>query len=164
MMMNHTIEIGIHINLLSDSEEMRMGDYYSHMNSLKCYLEFCSLPVSLESVSKKVEEIRGFQRGDNTVEPDHVSGLNHSFRTLVNGIMSKAEKKSMIILDTDSITEQIRELPTKVILEENQKAMFYDMIHCVETGLYRPAIVMAWNLCYDFIRSWICKNGNTSVI
>jgi hypothetical protein len=40
-------------------------------------------------------------------------------------------------------------------LEPHQEALRTDTEMCLRARLYRPAIVSAWNLCYDLIRWWV---------
>lgn len=61
-------------------------------------------------------------------------------------------------VDSDSnITPKILSLGKclQITLEPHQEALRADTEMCLRARLYRPAIVSAWNLCYDLIRWWI---------
>ena len=60
--------------------------------------------------------------------------------------------------------ESDSQIPSKIVsldneigrpLEPHQEALRADTEMCLRAKLYRPAIVSAWNLCYDLIRWWV---------
>lgn len=158
--MKNIIGLGMICNFILEPKRKNPWDYKSAVINLREYLVACSLKNTLGQLQSIEVIVNGFGSLDMQISPDNCEKLHNQIKIIVKSIQDEAEFNTTIILNADSVTDQIRGLPDKVNLEDNQKAMFSDMVRCVETGLNRPAIVMAWNLCYDFIRTWICKSND----
>ena len=53
----------------------------------------------------------------------------------------------------------VDQFPTKVQLEPHQHSNWQDLKLCLQSGAYRPAIVMGWTLAFDVIRSWVFRDA-----
>ncbi|HUT13148.1 MAG TPA: hypothetical protein VMY42_21850 [Thermoguttaceae bacterium] len=56
-----------------------------------------------------------------------------------------------------AVSKSLESLAVKVV-EPQQEAFLNETLKCLKADANRAAIVMAWNLSYDHIRRWVCKN------
>lgn len=65
--------------------------------------------------------------------------------------------RRVLLVDQGVVTERLRELRNTITGAEKQ-IIFADTLRCLETGAYRAAIVMGWNLAYEHLRRWTFKS------
>jgi hypothetical protein len=92
------------------------------------------------------------------------SGTGRFFREFIDLIRRIYERmdtdlasQRVLLLDQGVVTERLRQLQNTITGEENQ-IIFADTLRCLETGAYRAAIVMGWNLAYEHLRQWIFRS------
>jgi hypothetical protein len=69
----------------------------------------------------------------------------------------ESQQRLTIVLDTSGVSSRLTGLAT-VGLTEIQQKLLDETIRCIECGIYRAAVVMGWNLTYDYIRHWVYTN------
>lgn len=83
---------------------------------------------------------------------------SEKLRTLVRHVMAsvqnEAKRRSIAVLDTSAVSNKLREIEAK-LKEPHQQIIVQDTIKCLESGAYRAAIVMGWNLAFEHLRQWI---------
>ena len=87
-----------------------------------------------------------------------VQELARLINPVFEAIFNDANSRHVITLIRDEMTDRLRNLHTRVQLDDKQKSMQKDASLCMECGAYRPAMVTAWILAYDYIRSWIYRD------
>ena len=93
----------------------------------------------------------------DAILPGSKEPLEFNAVATIDGIVKKeGERKRVRIFDSQPLPE-LTDLAARLgrPLEEHQEALRSDTITCLLLKLGRPAIVMAWALGYDLVRSWV---------
>ncbi len=108
-----------------------------------------------KAVCDKLESLAR-SSGEMTKTPDHIANELHSIVDCIHDtVKSQAREQRLVLLQSTSVSEKLRELAKKGTLNTRQIYLFDEAVSNLETGAYRSAIVMGWNLAYDVIRQWI---------
>jgi hypothetical protein len=88
----------------------------------------------------------------------HVAALELTSRVhpIATRLYEETNERNLIESDPQ-ITSKLISLEKELgrALEPHQEALRADTEMCLRARLYRPAILSAWNLCYDLIRWWV---------
>lgn len=111
-----------------------------------------------ESVTKKLEKVAR-DRGEQSKTPEDIA---RELQTIVNCIhdtvKSQAQERRLILLQSSDVSAKLRGLAKQGTLNTLQTYLFEETVSNLETGAYRSAVVMGWNLAYDIIRQWVFDN------
>ena len=120
-------------------------------------------------LSEVVDLIDGHLAGrplDRSGKPkeEWVNRLIGYVRSVDKTMKAEATSRLMIQLDLTAVTDPISLLPTKLKstdleMQDWQEALWQDVVKCLQTRAYRPAIIIGWALCYDIIRYWIFRDS-----
>ena len=85
-------------------------------------------------------------------------------RSVNSTLKGEAKARQMVQLDLTAVTDPIAGLPdtlrsTALEMTDWQTAMWHDVLRCLQTRAYRPAITVGWALCYDIIRYWVFRDA-----
>jgi len=112
----------------------------------------------LSATKAAAESLRSFNivvhQGLETVHRDSISSLKTMMATVESVMDHEASSRHAITLNTTGVSPRLRKLPTELSLSESQTHLLDETIRCLECESYRAAIVMGWNLAFDFIRQW----------
>ncbi|WP_435010303.1 hypothetical protein P12x_001555 [Tundrisphaera lichenicola] len=75
-------------------------------------------------------------------------------QTVWSEINSRFRSRYMLVLDDNPVITSLRILISNLTVEE-EKIIAEDALRCLETGSYRSATVMGWNLVFERLRQWI---------
>ncbi len=94
--------------------------------------------------------------GTDAILPGSKEPLEFNAGTLDAMLKKVGQRNKIRVIGTQPLPE-LAELATRLgrPLEDHQEALRSDAINCLQLKLARPAIVVAWALGYDLIRSWI---------
>jgi hypothetical protein len=108
-----------------------------------------------ESVAKKLEEVAR-NSGEKTKTPEDIARELQSIVDCIHDtVKSQAQERRLILLQSSSVSAKLRELAKQGTLNTRQTYLFDETVSNLETGAYRSAVVMGWNLAYDIIRQWV---------
>jgi len=108
-----------------------------------------------ESVAKKLEGVAR-NSGEKTKTPEDIARELHSIVECIHDtVKSQAHERRLTLLQSGSVSAKLRELAKQGTLNTRQTYLFDETVSNLETGAYRSAIVMGWNLAYDIIRQWV---------
>ncbi|MDP3221073.1 MAG: hypothetical protein Q8S73_43720 [Deltaproteobacteria bacterium] len=109
----------------------------------------------LERVAWKLEEVAK-SSGETTKAPEEIA---RDLRTIVDCIhdtvQTQAKEQRLVLLQPSSVSAKLRQLASRGSLNTCQTYLFDETVSNLETGAYRSAVVMGWNLAYDIIRQWV---------
>jgi hypothetical protein len=121
--------------------------------------------TSLASTRRLAESLAGlYVPADQTGLISHVAGLELNSRVHPIATRLYEEANEKMYIETDA------QIPASVIalsqqlertLQPHQEALRSDTETCLRARLYRPAIVSAWNLCFDLVRWWLYSNAQS---
>ena len=97
--------------------------------------------------------------GGNNVEINLARRLKDMCEGANFALVDEASKTTVILTDVQPpIALTNLQATINRPLEPHQTALQQDLIICLRSHLARPAIVMAWALGYDLVRSWIFRD------
>jgi hypothetical protein len=85
--------------------------------------------------------------------------LNKIAKSLLGILLDETGKKKVLILAVSSLSNRLKKLPKIVPITKIQRHLILETISGLECGSYRSAVVMGWNLSYDYLRNWIWKKS-----
>lgn len=92
---------------------------------------------------------------ENTKE--YYNEFNRIIRRVYQRMSTELASRQALLVDQGAVSERLRNLRETITGSEKQ-IIFADTLRCLETGAYRAAIVMGWNLAYEHFRRWIFKS------
>jgi hypothetical protein len=100
-------------------------------------------------MKEKIEEtIR--VNGEGTKPPEDVATKLRIVIDSVHAVVrAQAEARKLLELDDSAVPAKLRDYATSKTLSKVQTLLFEETIRSLESGTYRSAIVMGWNLIYD---------------
>jgi len=160
------ISVGFHLRALLYTSSTESRWVIKHINEVIAELEKLDFEYpknQFESVAKKLEDVV-WRSGQKTNTPDDIAS---ELNTIVTGIhetvKKQAQERRLILLQSSSVSFKLRELAKQRTLNTRQKNLFDETVSNLETGAYRSAVVMGWNLAYDIIRQWVFDNATRLV-
>ena len=76
-------------------------------------------------------------------------------QTIRQTLEGEAIQQKTIVLDLEGVSSRLRSMPTELTLTPAQFNLLQETTLDIECGAYRSAVVMAWNMAYDYIRQWL---------
>jgi hypothetical protein len=115
-------------------------------------------PLALTRSHAKVlrdcrERLRKHAKGDSV---DDINELKNIAHAILESLLEETGKKQIVVLAKTSISGRLRRLTR---LTPIQRHLVTEAVRCMETGSYRAAVVMGWNLAYDRVRHWAWENA-----
>jgi hypothetical protein len=129
--------------------------HYDHANYLDSVTQFLALAEKCNfrhaiSVAEPLQaQLNGM--ADTTT---YTTARNHFVSTAasIDHVLNCEASSTTAILTDVEPPQSLRQL---TLPEPHQQALQSDLITCLKVHLARPAIVMAWALGYDLVRSWV---------
>jgi hypothetical protein len=81
--------------------------------------------------------------------------LRLRMESCTQALANQSQRQKMIALDIDAVPVRLRGLSNRLTLDKSQQDLQAETIRSLESGAYRSAQVMMWNLAYDYIRRWV---------
>ena len=145
-------------HLESVSTESVVPNVWNDISNLRQMLKECGAESTL-AASASLEDLKLDHFSMKvTISLDSTNSIRDMMTTILNCLQKETEEKLMLELLSHDVTPHLRDLPNRVDLNETQQTLHAEVCRCIETGAYRAAVVMAWNLAYDFIRQWVFDN------
>jgi len=133
--------------------------------------EYCSRVSHFISLAKAVkldgtvaaacslDAIRDPRDEDGTILPEYAKTLADRVLAISYVLANEADNRQFAMLRTSDVSPALRDLPSRCKLTQAQEELRLETIRCIEVEAYRSAIVMAWNLCYDYVRHWMHRDS-----
>ena len=109
-------------------------------------------PAPPPSVSKTLRYQRSYGKNVDKTVAQKLKNMAEG----ANSVLIDEGMRTTVILTTTEPPDAVTNLEN---LEPHQEALRQDLITCLKAHLARPAIVTAWALGYDLVRSWIFKDS-----
>lgn len=93
-----------------------------------------------------------------TVAPVAAKQLQAYMEPISRTLYAEAREKQLVAVNAGAVCQHLRDLSSRVSLSEIQQRLQAETIACIESGAYRAAVVMGWNLAYDYLRQWVFDN------
>lgn len=111
------------------------------------------LSIVKKQIDLQISKQSGFA---DTIPSENVSNaIISAAKALAFVVNRECREVDVVVCKNDDFPESFNTFFDERNLPEYQLALFHDVSKCLKVGASRPAIVLSWNLCFDFIRSWI---------
>jgi hypothetical protein len=147
------VTVGQIIAILSASRGARNDDYQTEINNLMDWLQTCDFQVT-KSAAEGLK-IAKIPHKDGVITESAARELGVMVGTIRRALEHEAKVRQVIVLNTGGVSPKLRNLPSKITLNDTQRHLLDETTRCVECAAYRAAAVMGWNLAYDYIRRWM---------
>jgi hypothetical protein len=146
------ISLGVNLWAIREPQEHDPLGYHSRVSSLIYFLEAGGFTNTLNIARPMREELDAVLVDPSGPLYNSKRGHYSSTATAINRSLEGEAKSKTLILTDEKPPQQLTNLTG---LEPHQEALRQDLMTCLKAHLARPAIVMAWALGYDLIRSWV---------
>lgn len=155
---NLYISAGFHIRALFYPAGTECRWVVEQIKNLIKYLDslgFTYPRKQLEALLREMEELKR-TTGEQTKPTESQSGKIQTILKCVDEtVRQDALARRLIPLQESDVSTKLRDYARRGTLSPTQTYLYNETARCLETGAYRSAIVMAWNLAYDRIRHWV---------
>jgi hypothetical protein len=139
--------------------------YFGHLvHALDC-LDLPYPKQNFDRMRKRMDEFMESVLDDQkklTIWSQIVVDLRSLIGTAHEQIVGAAAARLTIALNTGDVSDRLAKLPEQLArFNKVQSGLLYETQRCLETGTYRAATVMGWNMAFDYIRQWIFDNHLT---
>ena len=118
-------------------------------------LKKCDLQDTLSTADalSKISKIELDQYGKPSMSA--LAAIRGLARAINSSLYHEVGKRTLIEINTSGVLPELNNLQG---LNDSQTQLRDETVLCIERGAYRAAIVMGWNLVYDYIRQWMFDN------
>jgi hypothetical protein len=153
---NDLIGIGKHLTILNNPQNATGEVYRGATEAFVTLLNKCDFAATLAAV-KTIDGCEFYVDSVNKIIlPSHAQALRFAAHSVDACLRAEATRRTVILSDVTP-PQQLDGLP---LSKAHQEALRQDLVTCLKAHLARPAIVMAWALGYDLIRSWVFDNSD----
>jgi hypothetical protein len=156
ILLSNFVTLGQQLYMLINPQMVHIQTYAETMQPFLKALLDCNLPRThyvaqpLNNViSVPADPRTGFMTG---------SGIAHYkavMAPILQSLYAEADEKELTAISRGAVSQQLRNLPDRITLNDTQSRLRDETVLCIEAGAYRAAAVMGWNLAYDVIRQWV---------
>jgi hypothetical protein len=151
---NQFVQLGRIIQNLSGPANFLPNVYQEEIKNLLAQLVACDLKIA-RIAAKSLEGITIPAEPLGKVSSVAAGSMQLLVRGVNQAISDEAGDVRLLPLDSGGVSERLRSLPAQLALSPIQTTLQVEAVRCLECGAYRAAMVMAWNLAFDYIRQWI---------
>jgi hypothetical protein len=142
--------------------------YQNTLDAIDTYLvalKAGGFPCPEEPFRKFQEEVREAVRKDPEI---FATGLSIPYAEKLKQmalpvrqlVLEEAKKRHVLTTDGAAFSEAMKRVSMlqeleKGLADERLKTIAGETVRCLAAGAYRAAIVMGWNLTYEFLRQWL---------
>lgn len=152
------VEIGFHIRALLYTSSSDVKWVANHVGNLAKKLDdlgFTYPRDQLLAIGKLLDEaIRS--SGEKTKMKEEVA---HKLRVVVDcvhdTVKTQTKDQRIVLLLSSSVSSKLKDYARRGSLTPRQTYLYNEAVLSIETGAYRSAVVMGWNLAFDIIREWV---------
>ena len=139
---------------LTRANGANVDDYVYEVRGFLTDLDTCQFP-NTRAAASSLDNLSIPSIGPaRIIAPQTANELRMAIRAIRKSLDSESAKRQTIGLDTAGVSARLRSL-SALSLTDTQKVLLDETIRCIECTTYRSAIVMGWNLIYDYIRHWL---------
>jgi hypothetical protein len=155
------MSLGFHLRALLYTENTECRWVIVHINETITKLDMLNFTYprnGFDAMRKPLEEAIRIH-GETTKTPASEAGKLHIIvSSIKDTVMSQAQERRLVLLQSTSVSSKLRKLAEEGTLNERQIYLFEETVVNLETGAYRSAVVMGWNLAYDIVRQWVFED------
>lgn len=92
---------------------------------------------------------------DHGIPKEEAFEIKRILSPIFDALLDYSKEIEIVFLNKSAVSDHLQKLHESISLNENQLVLRDEVVRCMECGAYRSGMVMAWNLAFDYIRSWI---------
>jgi hypothetical protein len=147
------VTVGQIISILRHPRNARIDDYQAEIGNLMDWLQTCDFPVT-KAAAEGLNAAK-IPHKDGVIMESAARELSAKLDAIHRALEHEAKARQVAVLDTGGVSGKLRNLHTKLTLNDTHRHLLDETIRCLECAAYRAAAVMGWNLAYDYIRRWM---------
>lgn len=153
------VDLGQYLYVLSNPGVQHVQTYFAEMTNFLNTLLECELPRThhLASPLARIDRIPCDPR-TGIIGSGGVIHFKAFMEPIYHSLYQEASEKQLTAVNSGVVSQQLRDLPTQITLNDTQNRLRDETILCIESEANRAAAVMGWNLAYDVIRQWVFDN------
>lgn len=145
------IHLGRKLLFLRNAQGALGTEYREAINEFLLLAKRCNFPGTT-SGAETLSRITFYTHPQSgRILSNNAAQLDLATTLLSDGLTDESKRKTVIATDGKPPDE----LTQLTGLEPHQEALRRDLVTCLKAHVARPAIVMAWALGYDLVRSWV---------
>jgi hypothetical protein len=146
------VEAGKTFTLLARSTPNDGRHYQRRFERLRRCLKASGLDFTYEAL----ENVKDYAK-DGTLSNEVCRQIKQRLIGVDNGFLKEAAKKEVLPVVEGTFTHKLVEFAQRR-LTDPQKMLVGEVEKCLQVGAFRSAVVMGWNLVYDYVRQWVFDN------
>jgi hypothetical protein len=149
---------GFHLRCLFWVQNTPAQSIRTDIEAAMIYLDSLGFSYPRTELSARHKEIEEHEKrhGATALPPN---GFSDTLRKVADCVLdvvrNQAVSRNLVTLQTGSVSPKLKDLANQRRLNQTQTNLCDETVRCLETGAYRSAIVMGWNLIYDIFRRWV---------
>ena len=152
------VTVGECLLLLRNPRSTLSDKYIQEINTFLSTLDRCDLP-NTKAVADSLRTYKyPFNVTHNRFTNAVVQQLKTHMSSVAHALHNEVADRNALILKSDLVTSRLRQLRTVATLTSVQQHLLDETMRCIEVESYRAAVIMGWNLIYDYVRQWIFDN------
>jgi len=150
------VTLGQQLHYLANPDVQPVQTYFQEVEKFLASLIECELPKT-HHVAQSLANIDTIPCTPHTklIVSEGVSHCKAVVGTVERSLYQEASEKEVAAIISGAVSQELRNLPTRLTLNDTQSRLRDETILCIESGAHRAASVMGWNLAYDVIRQWV---------
>jgi hypothetical protein len=126
-----------------------------HFNRRYRSLRHCMSQSGLVNSRNLILPLAQYPSNTTTIPAQELIALQRACRRMDNAIQAEVRAKRVLILPSGTVTRNLAFFRTLPILQHSHLPLVDEVEICIHSGAYRSAIVMTWNVCYDYVRQFV---------
>lgn len=146
-------DVGKLFTLLYRSHKDDGRHFQRRYGLLRQRMHECGLNRSLNAITI----LQGYGTSHQKLTINELKGIAKHCQGMDIPLQDEVKEREVLLLPQGKVTSRLaffRKLP---VLLYDQSSLIDEVETCIHSGSYRSAIVVTWNITYDYIRQWVFK-------
>jgi hypothetical protein len=152
------IQLGQRFQFLSNPQVSHAVGYSEEIARFLQLLSECDLVDASNAASSLANWNIPYDARTGILSPASIAHFQAMMAPVSHSLVAEACRRNLIFIKPGAVSQQLRDLPSRLTLNDTQKQLLDETTLCLEAGANRAAVVMGWNLAYDVIRQWVYDN------
>jgi hypothetical protein len=155
---NDLISLGFNLHSVGQPEQYDLFNYFVHLQSLINRLRtanFVNTRHVAEPLFDRISQLTHDFDAGKTKYKNSIEQIRAVAQSISDILLGEGNTKTLILTEIKP-PDAIYHLAN---LQSHQEALRQDVVMCLKAHLARPAIILAWALGYDLVRTWIFNDG-----
>jgi hypothetical protein len=152
------LQLGMSLWFLLNPEHATPNAYEGEVDSFAARLKLCGMPVTLHASNVLQRSAVPVDARTGRIAYVATQQLKSMMQTIRQTLEGESIQQKTIVLDIAGVSARLRKAATDLTWTATQINLLQETVLAVECGAYRSAVVMGWNMAYDYVRQWLFDN------